>query len=182
MASLLGFWSYVHDDDEAEGGRIARLARDVASQFEMLTAEPLDLFLDKDAIKWGEHWPAKVDSTLASVAFFIPVMTPRYFTSPECRRELQFFARQANRLGIQDLVLPLHYVNVQALHDDNAADDLIALIRPFHWQDWRELRFADVSAGNYRKGVSDLAARLFEGNRQPERMSSLDVGTQVDEG
>lgn len=78
MSSLQGFWSYVHNDDEAEGGRISQLARDVARQFEMLTGEPLALFLDRDAIKWGEDWRDKIDSNLASVAFFVPVMTPRY--------------------------------------------------------------------------------------------------------
>jgi hypothetical protein len=56
MATSQGFWSYVHADDEADGDRISRLARDVASQFQMLTGEPLDLFLDRDAIKWGEVW------------------------------------------------------------------------------------------------------------------------------
>jgi hypothetical protein len=35
-----GFWSYVHADDEAEGSRISRLARDVAGQFQILTGEP----------------------------------------------------------------------------------------------------------------------------------------------
>jgi hypothetical protein len=87
MATLQGFWSYVHADDQAEDSRISRLARDVAAQFEMLTGEPLELFLDRDAIKWGEDWKHKIDSGLASVAFFIPVLTPRYFMSPECRSE-----------------------------------------------------------------------------------------------
>ena len=112
MANSQGFWSYVHADDQAEGERISRLARDVAGKFEMLTGEPLALFLDRDGIKWGEVWRDKIDSSLASVAFFIPVLTPRYFRSPECRRELQFFARQATRLGIKELVLPLLYVDV----------------------------------------------------------------------
>ena len=37
MADSQGFWSCVHADDEAEGGRIVRLARDVAAQFRMMT-------------------------------------------------------------------------------------------------------------------------------------------------
>ncbi len=65
MANSEGFWSYVHADDEAEGGRILRLARDVAGQFEMLTGEPLTLFLDKDAIKWSDN-PSKRASLIAS--------------------------------------------------------------------------------------------------------------------
>lgn len=180
MVSSQGFWSYVHADDQAEGERISRLARDLASQFEMLTGEPLTLFLDKDAIKWGEDWRDKIDSSLASVAFFIPVMTPRYFMSPECRRELQFFARQATRLGIKELVLPLLYVDVPSIHDETAADDLITLVRTFQWEDWRDLRFADPTAEGYRRGVASLATRLVDANRQMEKAGLTTTALQVD--
>lgn len=97
----------------------------------MLTGEPLDLFLDRDAIRWGEDWRDKINASLASVAFFIPVMTPRYFMSPECRREVQFFARRAERLGIKELVLPLLYVEVPSLHNELTADDLVGLVGTF---------------------------------------------------
>jgi TIR domain len=181
MANSQGFWSYVHADDQAEGERISRLARDVAAQFEMLTGEPLALLLDRDAIKWGEVWRDKIDSSLASVAFFIPVLTPRYFMSAECRRELQFFARQATRLGIKELVLPLLYVDVPSLHDETAGDDLIRLVRTFQWEDWRELRFFDVAAEGYRRGVAELAARLVEANRQLEKADRTAIALQADD-
>ena len=181
MSDSQGFWSYVHTDDQAEGGRISRLARDVASQFEMLTGEQLALFLDRDAIKWGEGWRDKVDSSLASVAFFIPVLSPRYFMSPECRREMQFFARQATRLGIKELVLPLLYVDVPSIHDETATDDLIRLVRTFQWEDWRDLRFVDISAEGYRRGVARLAARLVDANRQVEKSDVTSIALQAGE-
>lgn len=168
MSEYQGFWSYVHKDDEADDGRIARLATDVRSQFEMLTGESLALFLDRDAIEWGQDWRGEIDAGLSSVAFFIPVLTPRYFLSPECRRELQLFARRAEQLGVKDLVLPLYYVTVPALDSDPPTDDLMALVRTFQCQDWREVRFADVSSSEYRRAVADLAERLVEANRQAE--------------
>lgn len=174
MANSEGFWSYVHLDDQAEGQRISKLARDVSGQFEMLTGEGLTLFLDRDAIKWGEDWQGKIDGSLASVAFFIPILTPRYFMSPECRRELQFFARKATQLGLRDLILPLLYVDIPGLHDEGHQDDLVKLVRTFQWEDWRELRFADPSSADYRRAVARLAGRLVEANRQVEK---LDVTT-----
>jgi hypothetical protein len=182
LADSQGFWSYVHADDIAEGGRIARLATDVAAQFEMLTGEPLTLFLDKDAIKWGDDWRDKIDSTLATVAFFIPVLTPRYFMSPECRRELHFFAHQATRLGMKELVLPLLYVDVPALHAEATADELITMVRTFQWEDWRELRFLEPAAAGYRKGVASLAARLVEANRQAEKTDAAAIGPEIVKG
>lgn len=180
MANSQGFWSYVHADDQAEGGRICRLATDVAGQFEMLTGESLSLFLDRDAIKWGEDWRDKIDSSLATIAFFIPVMTPRYFMSPECRRELQFFARQATRLGMKELVLPLLYIDVPSLQDETTADELIKLVRTFQWEDWRELRFLDPAAEGYRRGVARLAVRLVEANRQAEKTDLAAIAQELE--
>lgn len=171
MTILQGFWSYVHDDDKADGGRISQLARDVVAQYEMLTGEKIDLFLDKDAIEWGEKWRDEIDRSLASVGFFVPVLTPRYFMSAECRRELQFFARRAVDLGVKNLILPLMYIDFPSLRDQASTDDLVKLVRDFHWEDWHELRFSDVESGKYRKSVSDLASRIVEANRQAEELS-----------
>jgi len=71
MAKAQGFWSYVHKDDKTESGRISQLARDVVAQYEMITGEAIELFLDRDSLEWGDEWQAKVDASLASVAFFI---------------------------------------------------------------------------------------------------------------
>jgi methyl-accepting chemotaxis protein len=46
----------------------------------------------------------------------------------------------------------------------------MALVRAFQWEDWRELRFADTSAGEYRRAVAKLAARLVDANRQVEQV------------
>lgn len=168
MTEWQGLWSYVHPDDQADGGRVSRLARDVTDQFQMLTGEKINLFLDADALKWGEDWRAKIDDSLSSIAFFIAVLTPRYFMSAECRRELQFFARRATSLGIKELVLPLLYVDVPRIHDASSPDDLMALVRTFHWEDWRDLRFMDTASEGYRRGVARLAARLVDANKQAE--------------
>lgn len=175
MPSYKGFWSYVHADDTADGGRIARLARDIASEFEMQTGDAIELFLDRDELQWGDNWKNEIDNALASVAFFIPVLTPRYFRSAECRRELQFFARKAIELGVRDLVLPLLYVDVPTLSEPSPTDEMIPLIRGFQWEDWRELRFADPTTESYRRGVSRLTARLVAANHEAEAAPSIAI-------
>jgi TIR domain len=180
VVELKGFWSYVHADDDADGGRVSRLAHDVAAQFEMLTGEKIDLFLDRDDIDWGEDWRNKIDESLSSVGFFIAVLTPRYFTSPECRRELQRFARRAQNLGIKELVLPLLYVDVPALHEDLPSDDLVALVKPFQWENWRELRFSDVDSGEYRRGVARLAQRLVEANKKADEANIVAAALELE--
>lgn len=159
-----GFWSYVHADDDAEFGRITALGRDLAVQYEMLTGEAIELFLDRDALEWGNAWRAKVDGSLASVAFFIPVITPRYFQSAECRRELRSFATQAQRLGLTELLMPLLYVDFAGLHGEKSTDELIETVKGFQWEDWIQARFLERESGEYRRRVVAMAERLYAAN------------------
>lgn len=163
-----GFWSYVHADNDAEGDRICALARDIVAQYEMITAETIDLFLDVDSIEWGKNLRREIDSNLNGAAFFIPVLTPRYFLRPECRRELTTFALKAKELKIEGLVLPLHYVNVPELQESDSEDELITLLREIKWEDWRDLRFADRPSERYRRAVAALAERIVSANREAE--------------
>src|SRR5262245_35542590 len=73
------FWSYVHQDDADEGGRIAQLAKLLAARVRFLTGAPLTIFYDQTDIGWGDDWRARLDQELLSTTFFIPVVTASYF-------------------------------------------------------------------------------------------------------
>ena len=180
MSNLQGFWSYVHDDDEAEGGLIEILAHDVAKQFGLMTGENIDLFFDKDVIEWGDHWREKIDSSLASVAFIIPVLTPRFFMSEECRRELQYFIQVAAEHGVRGLILPLIYCGY--LSDE---DTLKKSINEIQHEDWRDIRLLDVTTEGYRQGVAHLASRLVEAYQQTENKPTtakiIDAATEIND-
>ena len=93
-----GFWSYVRADDEADGGRITRLAARVQSEFQLLTGESIAVFVDREAIGWGDEWQRRIDEALEGTAFFVLVITPRYFQSEACRAELLTFSGHAESL------------------------------------------------------------------------------------
>jgi TIR domain len=166
MAATGGFWSYVHADDLTEQGRIKQLADDVAQQYALITGEAIEIFLDRNALSWGDNWREKIDLSLASILFFVPVITPRFLLSSECRRELQEFVRGAERLGIRELVLPLVYADVLALHEESSTDETVALVKKYQWEDWRDLRFEDANSSTYRRAVARLAKRLADINQQ----------------
>jgi hypothetical protein len=165
VSELRGFWSYVRSDDEAERGRIAELARDVVSEYALLTGDEVDVFLDRDSIEWGDNWRDVIDGSLASVAFFVPVLTPRYFLSAPCRGELGAFLQRATQLGVRELVLPILYASVADLDRDEPEDDLARRVASIQREDWRQLRFAERASSEYRTAVNRLAARLVEANR-----------------
>lgn len=160
MSNMLGFWSYVHADDGVDFGRIGQLARDIVAHYEAIRAEKIELFLDSDDLSWGDKWRSRIDESLSNVAFFVPVLTPRYFTSIECRRELQFFIDRTAKLGIEELILPILYIEVPELTNKESEDPLVQALQSSQWEDWRHLRFSNRDSSEYRTAVNKLATEV----------------------
>ncbi|MFC5288197.1 TIR domain-containing protein [Actinokineospora guangxiensis] len=158
MGSVIGFWSYARRDDEAEGGRISRLSRDIAEQYSMRTGDPVDIWLDLDRLRWGDRWREDIQDALGRVRFFIPVITPRYFQRVACRRELILFTRTARYRGA---VLPVLYADLPDEHPD-FPDPARQLIDGYQRSDWRELRDEDPDSSGYRRKVRRMAMTLAD--------------------
>lgn len=155
------FWSYTHKDNEADSGRITQLADDLAAEYGLLTSADMKLFLDISEIEWGAALLPSIGAALAQISFFIPVITPRYFKSDACRKELQDFHASADALGLSELILPVLYVDVPELQDTEPSDDqLVNVIKERKWFDWRDLRLADRSSSEYRSGINKMADRV----------------------
>ncbi|MFI6477754.1 TIR domain-containing protein [Nonomuraea sp. NPDC050663] len=158
-----GFWSYTHRDNEAEGGRLQRLALRVREEFDLLTGEELNIFVDREGIAWGDQWRQRIDQALQSTTFFIPVITPRYLQSSECRRELLHFVGKAESLGLKELFLPIVYAPIKQLDDKSDSDDeIVNLLRRTLYSDWRKLRLLDENSAAYREAINTLATRLVD--------------------
>ncbi|MEV0794909.1 toll/interleukin-1 receptor domain-containing protein [Kribbella sp. NPDC050459] len=160
----IGFWSYVHKDDEGVDGRILRLARRLSDEFSLLTGQELSIFIDRSSLEWGNEWDQRINVALQETTFFIPVITPRYFLSSACRGELLRFSGYARSLGAEELLLPIYYVNVADLADDSD-DEAKSLIAKTQYQDWRKLRLVDEGSAEYAQAVNDMALRLADISR-----------------
>jgi TIR domain len=65
------------------------------------------IFQDRSDIRWGQQWRQRIDESLDSVTFFIPILSPSFFASTECRYELGRFLDREQRLGRSDLILAI---------------------------------------------------------------------------
>ncbi|WP_415936276.1 toll/interleukin-1 receptor domain-containing protein [Streptomyces sp. 039-1] len=157
----VGFWSYTHRDDELNRGRIRELAQRIADEYELITAEKIRIFVDKNDLAWGTVWKSRIDAALAGTTFFIPVVTPSFFKSLACRREVLTFSGHAKSFGLEELLLPILYVNVSDL-DADSPDEVKSLIANRQYVNWTKLRLEDEESPAYRKGVADLAERLVD--------------------
>ena len=156
-----GFFSYARQDDEREGGKVARIRDSIQAEFALLTGEELDIFIDHEGIQWGDPFRKKLAEALQETTFFIPVFTPTYFLRDECRKEMQKFVSSARELGLEELLLSIRYISVPDLKEDST-DELKAIGATMQFEDLSELRFEDESSGVYRKRINDLAVRLVD--------------------
>jgi hypothetical protein len=159
--AAVGFWSYAREDDVLDGGNILQLSRLIMEEYNLLSGEPLNLFVDSNDIAWGQQWRERIDSSLAETTFFIPIITPRYFTRPECRRELLEFAAKAKMLGVEELLLPILYIEMRDLSTENP-DEAIALVARTQYVDWHANRLLDARSQEYRIAVNALVQRLLD--------------------
>jgi len=110
------FFSYVHRDDEHDGGQIRRLRDVLQGEVRMqLGEEGFDIFLDRDDIAWGQNWRRRIEASLDAVTLLIPILTPAFFASRECRHELERFLRRERELARDDLILAIYYVSAPQL-------------------------------------------------------------------
>lgn len=179
---VAGFWSYSHDDNERDGQAILRLAARIQAEYALVTGETLTLFVDRNDISWGDEWRRRIGIALAETTFFIPVITPLYFKRQECRNELLSFVGQAQSLNAIELVMPILYVEVPGLTEDNP-DEACALVARMQYADWRKLRLCAEDSAEYRQGVNSLALRLAEISRQYEQSDTqqIDGDSEADE-
>ncbi|MGX4658067.1 TIR domain-containing protein [Micromonospora sp. SCSIO 07396] len=155
------FWSYAHEDDRLDLGRIRNLAQRIMDEYSLITGEELDIFVDRSGIQWGHAWRARIDAALGATTFFIPVLSPRYFTRDECRKELISFNRRAQATGVAESLLPILYAPIPNLTSENP-DELVALASRYQYVDWTDNRLASEDSPEYRRAVHELAKRLTE--------------------
>jgi hypothetical protein len=133
-----------------------------------VTGEPFQVFQDIDGIGLGEHWPKKIEDILEQATFFVPILTPSYFTSSRCREELQRFIKLEKTARRTDLILPIYYITTPAIEDAGlrAADPLAEAISLRQRYDWRELRFHPLSDRRVRRAFESLARSIGEARRR----------------
>jgi hypothetical protein len=177
----VGFWSYVHADNEDDHGRILALAKDLEAAYRLQTGERLNLFVDRDDVEWGVAWKERIDNAIAGTTFFIPIITPSYFKSPECRRELLKFTREAEALGLTELLTSVYWVRVPALQDapEASPDEAIRLVGKYKWESLRDERLEDRDSSLYRKSLSKLAEKLEDRARQAAEVEDIPTTTTV---
>ena len=159
----VGFFSYVHEDDAHEGGRLKQLHARLVGEVGFHIGR-FEIFFDRQNIRWGQQWRERIDGSIASSVFLFPVITPRFFQRPECRRELERFLDIEKQLDRNDLIFPIYYFNCPLLNDAERrkSDPLAEIIAARQYFDLREFRFEPMTSPALGRLLADMAGQIVE--------------------
>lgn len=159
----LAFFSYVHDDDTQDNGRLTRIRERLQGEISMHWGSKVEIFQDRD-MRWGTAWDQCIKNSLDSTAFLIPVVTPRYFQSGPCREELVRFFERERMIGRNDLILPLYYLRARPMEDGEArqGDPVAELLSSRQYTDFRSLRHEPETSPEVGKALTRMAEHIVE--------------------
>src|SRR5215207_2254672 len=102
--TFAAFFSYVHDDDKHDNGRITKLRQMLEEEVRALSGEDFVIFQDYEDIHWGQKWEERLNGALDGSTFLISVVTPRYLRREFCRKEVLRFSEREKQLNRNDLL------------------------------------------------------------------------------
>jgi hypothetical protein len=160
VSPLRGFVSYTHLDNEAFGGVVERVARDLNAIYSAKSGTELDLFVDRQSIGWGEDWRAAIRASVEQATFFIPIVTQRYFQSKHCCEELQAYYQSADVLGVTDLLLPIILMGASAIREDDPREE-VRIVERLQYMSIEDAWMAGFDSAEWRRAMVGIANALF---------------------
>lgn len=123
------------------------------------------LVSDTSDIAWGQDSEQWIDGCIDSASFLVCIVTPSFFGSEACRREVLRFARREQALGRTDLILPVYYIHCPGLGDEAMCrdDPVLRLIGKRNYVDWRSLRFESLRSPRSKRMFARLAGDIRKG-------------------
>lgn len=158
----IGFMSYAHSPLKAEQAKLDGLHERLEHEVLQQTGDPFHIFQDRKDIQWGEAWKRRIETAIDTAAFLIPIITPAFFKSQQCRAELERFMRREKQLQRDDLIFPVYYITCPELEDDDKLidDELLRSINARQYIDCRRLRHAALDSTYASTRIEELGGRL----------------------
>jgi DNA-binding response OmpR family regulator len=182
LPQLIGFFSYAREDDDGAGERLSLLRESIQAELRGQlgrTKNDFRVWQDKSAIPHGASWQKEIKSAISESVFFIPIITPTSIRSQQCKFEFQLFLEREQQLGRADLIFPVHYISVAALHDESRwrTDEVLSIIGSRQYVDWLSLRFLDVRSTEIGKALEGFCASIVRALQRFEASGSPKTDT-----
>jgi len=161
------FWSYAHSDDDGSDGQIRRLKEQVDHAFKRHSGEQLKSFFDRygaPRLEWGDEWRSKINMTISGTTFFIAVLSPSYLKSANCQGEFLQFWEKARESDLEELLLPILWVNVYP--ETQTEHQIWEIAKEHQYIDWTSIRKLDEKLADYKALIDEMGERLADAARK----------------
>ncbi len=167
MLDPVGFWSYTPFDEQHSDGHLSALRVIVGNAIGLRHGGTVKLWQDVTAIPYGANWADEIERAIGQTTFYIPIVTPHFLESQYCLDEYRSYRRRMIALGRDDLIFPMHYVDVDHIRagDTIFGDDLTALRRS-QWIDFRPHFYSEPNSSSVRRWAGDFAKGVMQAMRR----------------
>lgn len=124
----------------------------------MQTGEAFPIFQDRQDNLVGQRWERRIENVIDGTTFLITIITPSFFNSEMCMKEVRQFIEREQALHRDDLIIPILYVQTSALRDSD--NEIAQNFSSRHYFPWGDLRFEEPNSNRYRKAISELAEQI----------------------
>ena len=110
----------------------------------------------------GEQWEKKLAEVIGRASFFLPMLSPLFLSSPNCREEVELFVGRERASGRDDMILPVYLVDSPKLEkaEERDQDPVAAEIAKRQRYDWRENAWLPLEQPAARRAVLTLAQAI----------------------
>lgn len=119
------FLSYAHADAQTEEQKtlVAAIKEAIEKVLQSVNGKESFVFLDSEALGWGEEWSAKIRQCIDMAQIFVYLLSPNYLRSSYCQREKLWWARHEIRQGrLNKTIRPIYYVRLPEIGDDDTIE------------------------------------------------------------
>ena len=150
-ARLVVYLSYAYPDNA--DGFVNRLRDRLAQELQVQTGEPVDVVWNLDRMRPGSQWSKEAETLVERATFLVPVVSPSYFKSDECRKDFEVFVEREQRTN-RPLILPVYFVTTAEFENGVAYSQIpwVQTLKRRNILDLRAQRF-DL----YRQGRSKMS-------------------------
>lgn len=160
----VAFMSYVHDVNRHDNDYLSKFRDRLEGELTVLSGEPFTIFQDRTHIHAGHKWEDRLAEYLSKSTLLLAIITPSYYNSEWCRKELEHFLDREQQVGSGPLVVPVYYISSEKLEDWRQwpGDRVVRALATYHYADWRKLRRVGLNMPSARKQLTLLATHVLD--------------------
>ena len=132
-------------------------------------------------IPHGPYWMGEINRAVNEATFLLPIITPAFLQSEWCCHEVRIFLDREARLGREDLIFPISYLDALDMPEDECAyPDLVKLLRGRPRADFRVLQQLGAFSPGVVVRIKQLATSIYAALRGQRAFAPTQVIINVE--